>query len=251
MTDATTTTRASSHVVLRHRLDTDGWAAPLLGGAFFVAVLLVTAAAASFADGASISGWEVGTQIIRWFVGAIGVYLTAVYLPLYVAHGITRRRIATDSGLFVLAYVAIVAVTITVGYGLERVVYGLAGWQQNLERAHLFDATDQYGLVLAEHLVLLVVWMTAGALLGVAFYRGGGAPLAALPAAIVAVALVETVAGPSAFGPVPPPLVERIVFLPSEASLLAAAATAVVSAAVLAAGTWWLVRDVPVRPQNT
>lgn len=247
----TRTAPASDHVVLRHRLDNDGAGAVLLAGGFFLAVTIITAVAAWFADGASISGWEAGTQLIRWFVGAIGVYLTSVYLPLYVAHGFTRREVAVDGGLFALAYAAIVAVLITIGFALERVVYGLAGWQQTLERTHLFDAPDQYGLILAEHLVLLAVWVAAGALLGVAFYRGGGVPLVALPVAILAVTTIEAVTGPAAFGPVPPPVFERLTFLPTEAGPAVAAATAVVATAVLAAGTWWLVRDVPIRSQNT
>lgn len=237
------------HVVLRHRLSIDGAGVALIGGGFFVVVLSVTAIASIFNE-VRISGWEQGTQLIRWFVGGIGVYLSAVYLPLYVTHGRTRREVATDSALFGAIYAVLVGSLITAGYALEGVVYRLVGWTQGLESTHLFDAPDQYLLILAEHGLVMLVWVAAGALLGAGFYRGGGLGMLLLPVGLAPVLLIETTTGPGYFGPLPPPLLELVGFAPEPLSVLGAAGTALVSAAILTVATWFVIRDLPIRGQT-
>lgn len=195
-----------------------------------------------------ISGWEVGTQLVRWF-GAIGVYTTAIYLPLCVAYGRTRREVAVDSAIFAGVYAALVGVLITVGFALEALIYRRAGWSQLLSNVHLFDAPDQYHLVLFEHVVVLSVWVAAGAMLGAAFYRSDGLGMVSIPVGLAAVILTEVGTGPGYLGPPPPPLLELGGLELGTFSPLAAAATALLCCGVLAAITWLIVRDLPIRNQ--
>jgi hypothetical protein len=237
-------------VILRHRLSVDGAGLPLIGGGFLLTVLLLTGIVSTFTE-VRISGWEIATQVVRWFVAAIGVYVTAVYLPLYVTHGRTRREVARDSAIFLAIYAVLVAVLVTVGFAIERVIYRIAGWSQRLENTHLFDAPDQYHLILFEHVVLLTVWVAAGAMLGAALYRGVGLGLALVPLGLGTVVLTEVVTGPGSFGPLPPPLLEVTGLQLGAFTPLTAAATALLCCGLLAAVTWSIVRDVPIRNQTT
>lgn len=239
------------HLVLRHRLKIDGLGVPIIGGGFLLAMLLLTGTVSMFAD-IRISGWEAGTQVVRWFVGAIGVYLAAIYLPLYVTHGRTRRDTAVDSALFAGIYAALVAVLVAVGFAIERLVYRIAGWTQALESGHLFDAPDQYHLILVEFVVVLAVWVTAGAMMGAAFYRHGGLGMALIPLALAAVVVTEAGAGSTSVGLFfgsPPPLLDAIGLSPAAASPLTAAGRSLLVCLVLGAVTWRIVRDVPIRPE--
>ena len=246
---ATSPTSHERHVVLRHRLSVDGVGAPIIGVAYLLAVLLLTATVSTFTE-IRISGWEAGTQLVRWFVGAIGVYLTAVYLPLYIAYGRTRREVASELALFATVYAVLVGVLVTVGFAIESLVYRIAGWSQTLENVHLFEAPDQYHLILLEHVLVLMVWVAAGAMLGAAFYRRGGLGMVLIPVGLAAVILTEVGTGPGFFGPLPPPLLEIVGLQLGAFSPLPAAATSLVSCVVLLAVTWRIVRDIPIRTQT-
>lgn len=249
---AASTPSHERHLVLRHRLRVDGLGVPIIGGGFLLSVLLLTGTVSMFTD-IRISGWGVGTQLVRWFVGAIGVYLTAIYLPLYVAHGRTRRDTAVDSALFAGIYVALVAVLVAVGFAIEGLVYRIADWPQTLDHVHLFDAPDQYHLVLLEFAVVLAVWVAAGAMLGAGFYRHGGLGMALIPVGLAAVPVTEAGTGPGTAGPFfygsPPPLLDAVGLSSGPASPLAAVVTSLLVCAVLGAVTWPIVRDVPIRPK--
>lgn len=242
--------RHDPHVVLRHRLSTDGVGAPVLAAGLFLAVLVLVTVVAQFGE-VRISGWETATQLVRWFLGGVGVYATAVHLPLYVTHGRTRREVATDGGVFLAAYAAIVGVLLAVGFVLESVVYRMAGWTQGLESPHLFTSTDQYHLLVVEYVLMAVVWLAAGAMLGAAFYRSELIGTALIPVALAAVMAVEVATGPGYFGPVPPPVVEFLGLDLGVASAWGAAGVTAVASAVLAAITWVIVRDIPIRAQAT
>lgn len=237
-------------LVLRHRLRIDGAGALVLGVGFFLAVTALTVAVSFVADEIRISGWEVGTHVVRWFVGAMGVYVTAVYLPLYVVHGRTRAEVARQMAVFGVVYAALVGLVVAVGFALEGLIYRLADWPQVLEGPHLYAAPDQYHLILLEHTLLFGAWMAGGALLGAAFYRSGLLGGAMIPLAVVAVAVTENVVGPRYFGPLPPPLLE-FAGLGLDASHPALATVATVACiAVVTAGTWLMVRDVPIHSET-
>ena len=235
-----------SWTVARHRMRVDGVGVLMLWAGFVVAVgvlLLVVAGLGTV----TISAWEQATQVPRWFAGAMGVYLTAVYLPLYIAHGETRRDVAVQSSVFAVAYAAILSVLMAAGYGIETLVYGLADWPQVLQGDHLYGAPDQYPMILLQYWLVFLVWMAGGALLGGAFYRRGGLGLLMLPVALLMALVVEVALGAQAFGPLPPPVVERLPVAIVPDTLVGAVGACLAVAAVGAALTWAVVRDLPVR----
>lgn len=234
------------HLVLRHRLGIDGAGLPLLAAGLLVAALAVTAVVSLRVE-VRVSGWDVAVQVGRWFVGAIGVHLAAVYLPLYVTHGVTRRRVAGDMGVFALLYALIGAVCVAVGYLLEGLVYRLAGWEHGLD-GHLFGSPGQFHLVVVEYGAVFGVWLAAGALLGAGFYRSPGLGLVLLLPAVGAVLSVE--AGIGAGYLAPPPLLRLAGLVdPGPLGPAAVVAAAVGLSAVLVAMAWFVVRDVPIRNQ--
>ena len=236
--------------VLRHRLRIDGAGAPLLAGGLFLVVTALTAAVSAFTE-IRISGWEVSTHVVRWFIGGTGVYLAAVYLPLYIAHGLTRRDVARSTAMFMVLYAVLTGALIAVGFLLEGVVYDLAGWTRSLDGGHLFDAPDAFLLVTLEHALVFLVWLGGGALLGAAFYRNGALGLAMIPPALGAVMLIEAAVGAGNYGALwVPPLTDALVGSDALHPMVATA-TAAVLAGLLAAITWLVVRNLPVRPQSS
>ena len=239
---------ASRWELARHRLVDDAVAVALLWTGYVVFVTLVTVTVSAFRP-IEISGWEVASQLPRWFVGGIGVYLTAVYLPLYVAHGYTRREFMAQVPAASAVTVALAALLMSVGYGLERMVYAVADWSQVLQQSHLYTAPDQYGLILLEFGLLFAVWSSAGALAGAGFYRGPVPGLAVAPVALVMVSLAEAVLNPGFFE-VLTAIAAGLGLEPAGVSTTAAIAVCAATLAVGGALTWVLVRDQPIRSQR-
>lgn len=233
----------------RHRLRADAAATTWLWAIVLVATHLIVLVVFAVRGSIEVSGWEVASQLARWYAGGLGVYLAAVYLPLYVAHGYTRREIARQLPVAAVGTVLLLAVLMTVGYAVERAVYAVAGWPQVLGQEHLFDSVTAYPVVTAEFLVLFLVWTAAGAMVGAAIYRQPGAGIVAIPAGVVVVAAVEAVANPVVFDVAG--MLGRLVGVDVAPTTIGMAV--LVAAACLAVTlpvTWLVVRDVPMRPQN-
>ena len=96
------------------------------------------------------------------------MYLAAVHLPLYVAHGHTRRELLRQAPLAAGVSVLVLAAGMTLGYGLERLVYSAAGRRRRSSRSTLFETPDTYGPIFLEFVLLFSVWTSAGAMVGAA-----------------------------------------------------------------------------------
>jgi hypothetical protein len=243
-------TQTRRHLVLAgHRFRDDAWAVVLLWTGFLVFVLAMVMIVAALRGPIQISGWETASQLPRWFAGGIGVYLTAVYLPLYVAHGYTRREIARQTLLATCGTVLVLAMLMTLGYGIERLVYAAAGWPQTLNQSHLYASADAYPLVFLEFLLLFAVWIAAGGLVGAAIYRKPPLGLLFVPLGLILVGLAETVLSPGFFEL----LSAFFGFLGVDlegVSIVAAIIVSVGCVAVALPLTWLLVRDMPLRNQR-
>lgn len=239
----------SDWTLARHRLRDDAWGVLLIWAgftAFMFAVILTVSALRSI----EVSGWEIGSQLARWFAGGVGVYATAVYLPLYIAHGYTRREAARQLPVASVGTILLLAALMTAGYGIERLVYTAAGWPQTLEQQHLFTSPDQYGLILVEFTLLLAVWAAAGALAGAAFYRGPGPGALFAPVVLVLVGVTEAVLNPGFFELITG-FLALLMLQPEALSNTAAAAVALACLAAALPVTWLLVRDLPLRNRPT
>ncbi|MBG0815940.1 hypothetical protein [Planomonospora sp. ID82291] len=167
----------------------------LLLFAAYVAVVVVIAVGVDVFGTLNRSAWEAAVQLPRWYALFVGVSLVREYLPLYIAHGQTRRQFGVQAAVTVALFAPFLSALITVGYLLERAVYGLVGRPQVIDRVHLFTEPTQVPLVFAEYLVEFVAWIVVGAFIMAGFYRwqGGGLPL--IPVGIGLWILVEGAIG--------------------------------------------------------
>lgn len=242
-------TLASTRVILRHRVEKDVRDAASVVVAAFVITVVVTLVVSAFVD-VSISGWDMATQLTRWYAGGAGVYLTAVYLPLYIAHGHTRRAFLTQLPGSIVAMVVTLGALVAVGYLVEHVVYRAAGWEQGLTQDHLFNSTTEVGLVFAEFSLLLLVYLVGGALAGAAFYRHAALGTVLIPVLLAAAGVSEAVTG-SVQIPFVVEWAARFGLTLDPATLTSAALVSTVSVVLLGLATWAIAKDVPVRSPST
>lgn len=242
--------------ILRQRLTEDVAGLPIVWGLFVAAVVALSAVVLLVGpDRFDTSAWEQAAQLPRWYAGAVGVYLTAVHLPLYIAHGYTRREFAVGIPAFTFLFAVALALLMTVGYAVEALVYGWLDWSHGLSQTHLFEVPTQYPSVFAEFFLLHLVWTVAGIVLGAAFYRNAGLGLALVPLAVLMVALAQAATGPQNLGPFPS--FDAAGSLPLVGGLLAggshgvAAAVSGVVVALASPLAWYLVRDLPLRSRPT
>lgn len=176
----------------------------------------------------------------RWFLFVLAIILVATGIGPHVAQGQTRRTfvIQTVAGFVVVGLLfALVAVAVYAG---ERWLYELRGWPLQPEGGHLFTATDQWWLVLAEGALLTPLFALAGVVVGATYYRWRGwIGTLLLPVTVGLPYLASDVVHgdwlPGVLGVDPP-------------SLGVAALVVVLVAAGLVGLTFVALRDAPVRP---
>ncbi|NLT54942.1 MAG: hypothetical protein GXX79_10330 [Actinomycetales bacterium] len=212
-----------------------------------VAVLLTAAAGVVAVVGTvNHSVWDIAVPILRWFALGYGAYLTTRMLPLCIAHGRTRREFMIQSSCFVAALTGVLGALLALGYLLEKGVYGLAGWRQQLADERLFDAPDQFWLIALCYWVLLLLWTTVGAFLGAGFTGAdeGWGVIALLPAVVLAI-LASVATGINGL-----PFVSRLLG-ESSLGLPIGMLSCLAGYAVGLAITWGLVREIPVRTRTS
>ena len=240
----TTDVTPRTWAIARHRITEDVVGSVIVWAAFALVVAAIGAAIA-VAGTIGTSVWEQASQLPRWYAGAVGVYFTAVYLPMYVAHGQTRREFGVQIPPVIALFSGMLALLMTVGFAIETVIYRAFDWPQTLTVNHLFDAPTQLGLVFfAEFALVFVVWTIAGAVVGAGFYRDRRLGFALLLPGIPAIAWTETVVGPTWAGSLP------ILAGAATGSLVSAVVTALGIFALGVAAMWLVIRDLPLRTRD-
>lgn len=204
----------------------------------FVVTLVVSA------GDVSISGWGVASGAAPWFVGFMSGYFMFQHMPMFVANGRTRRECLIDWSIFVPIYAALGTLLVTLGYVLEYVYYGVAGWESVTFDDHLFTSHTDVIPMFGEYLVRLLVWAAAGGFVGASVYRSKDTGwLTLLPAALLTAAAGSfggNSSGPFGF------LTRRF----PEFSISSWWWTILVGVVCIAIGmvcTWWVFRDTPLR----
>lgn len=208
-----------------------------------VCVVLFTGFAHYFAiNGIDSSIWEQATQAPRWFLGTWGIYQSAVYLPIFIAHGYTRREFAREVAFVAAVYAIVVAALTTLGFALEWLAYRAFGWPQTLDNTYLlFSAPTQYPLILVHYTLAFFIWITIGAAVGAAFYRFRQWAMLTVPVALFALVFIETA------------LTWSRLLLPDPAFPLSVGNGLAVYITVLLIGlsiVWMLTRDMPMRTKH-
>jgi hypothetical protein len=220
------------------------WLAGLIWIGFVVVVALIATGVAIFGT-LEGSAWEVAAQFPRWYALFIGVALMREFLPLYIAHGQTRREFGAQAAVTVSLFAAFLAVLLVAGYLLESLIYRMADLDPSLSRTHLFAEPTQVHLVFLEYLIRFLTWTVAGALMGAAFYRWEGGGLLSLPVGVAMILVGEEAVG---FEPLPR-FIGRItdinLDIPDSMGFTLGAGFGVFVLGL--ALTWLIIRDTPLR----
>lgn len=142
-----------------------------------VVSVLAISVYALVADEVTTSVVAFGRQATMWVPFSIFIGLTAVYLPVHVASGLTRRSLSRGSVIGALS----TALLYGGGYALllvaERATYAAFGWQWKIAEGVSVNVGSS-GSYLAAFLVAnaatLVVAYVSGLLVAAVYLRGGG-----------------------------------------------------------------------------
>ncbi|TDD95800.1 hypothetical protein [Jiangella asiatica] len=138
------------------------------------------------------SVWENSAYATRYFPLSQGIMLTAVYLPVAVASGLTRRTFGYAATIGVIGISGIMAVFEAAGYLVEYWAFDLTGDVPTYATPHLFEHGYQFWISVPEVWIVVAGNVAAGWLIGSAYYRWGWlGPTLALPLLIIPALVVE------------------------------------------------------------
>lgn len=215
----------------------------ILWAGFALIMLGITGFLATFGT-ITNSVWDYTPMALRWGALFYGIHITKDLLPLYVAHGQSRRAFMRHITLFLVVTTSILAFLMTLGYGLERLLYDAMGWQQVISAQRLFTASDQVVPIFITYWLLFLGIMLAGAVGAAGFYRSQESGVVAFLAAFLLVVLILLTVEGNAL-----PFVGR--FIPSLDIPLAM--IVVFAFGIVGLGftlMWAFIRDIPIRIQT-
>ena len=191
-----------------------------------------------------VSGWEIASGAALWFVAFMSGYVMFEFMPMFVANGRTRQQCLKNWFVYVPVYAAWGTLLVTIGYLLEYVYYGVAGWSRVIDSDHLFSSHTDVGPMLGEYLISLLVWAGVGGCIGAAIYRWKNVGWLSILPGVVLVGAVGSFSksslGPAGF------LTHRFPDLAvSSWPLVILVGTLCLAMAM--AGTWLIFRDTPLR----
>jgi hypothetical protein len=118
--------------------------------------------------------WETSFDGVgQYFPLAVGIGLMSLHLPVFVAHGVTRRNFGVGSLWFVLVFTLISAVGLTLGYVVEDLIFAIAHRTPVLHSPQLFTATDQFAVIFGQSVLQVLAYLVSGWLIGAGFRRFG------------------------------------------------------------------------------
>jgi hypothetical protein len=135
----------------------------------------------------AFAGWQ------RWPVAATGFMMVAVFLPLFVTNGATRRRLNQSALVTMGVIVTIVTAVVAAGFAVERLVYDRQDWLHAINADGTRTVSDiGYPTIVLGFLLGLIAWFIGGWLVAAGAYRFGwlGVPPAFI-AAVIPIAAVE------------------------------------------------------------
>ncbi|HEY9409077.1 MAG TPA: hypothetical protein VIP77_05795 [Jiangellaceae bacterium] len=158
----------------------------------FGGIGVVMAVTGSFDGSSWDSVWENSAYATRYFPLAMGIMLTAAYLPVCIASGMTRRAFGLGASAIVVGMALVMAVLEAAGYLVEDLLFTIGGGTQQFTSPHLFDAGTDVLVIIAEVSVLVAAHVAVGWSIGTAYYTSGWFwPTIMLPFMLVPIALVE------------------------------------------------------------
>lgn len=167
---------------------------------FAVYALIITVVVA--VGDTEVSIWATsGGSAPKYFLLAVGVMLTTVYLPVYVGNGVTRRDFARGVSLYILAIGAVYALIMTLGFAVEHAIYSSANLMSGLDEPYPVRGVSDGLATLVAELFVGIAYLCCGWVMGGCFYRFGNwwgiglIPITVLPAVITEVGFNSLWAG--------------------------------------------------------
>lgn len=196
--------------------------------------------------GTSESIWENSQYATRYFPLSMGIMITAAYLPVAIASGVTRRSFGWAGAGVVIALSGLMAVLEAGGYLIEYGLYRLIGEVPEFTTPHLFDQGYQFWIIVPEVWIIVAANVGVGWLIGSAYYKWGWlGPTLALPLLLLPLLAVEAIMGVGWAGSALDAMdIER---LPTAVAVPAALAVL----ALTLAGMQRFVRTIDLRPQKS
>ncbi|MFC0530866.1 hypothetical protein [Phytohabitans kaempferiae] len=159
----------------------------------FAVYALIMTVVLTVAD-TEVSIWATsGGSAPKYFLLAVGVMLTTVYLPMYIGNGVTRRDFALGASICIVAVAVVYAVTMTLGFAIEYAIYSAGDLFGGLEDPYPVRSLGDGMITLVEELLVGTVYLCCGWLLGTFFYRFGAlVGIALIPVSVVPAVVTET-----------------------------------------------------------
>jgi hypothetical protein len=204
---------------------------------------LITTGVATFGHVNGSIWHQVATQGPRWIAFGLGVSAITTYLRLHIAHGRTRRDFLRQLWPYILGLATALALLVALGYLIERGVYAVAGWSNELPFPAIFDTTGEFFGILGSFTLVLLLWAVVGVAMAAAFSRKILLGLLTVPFGLLLVAPTDLVLGIEGI-PVARDLLEYL-----DLPTLASAGLCAIGALAAGAVAWGFVRDIPLRPR--
>ncbi|HRA50188.1 hypothetical protein [Actinotalea sp.] len=216
--------------LLRQHLRVALWAVIIALMAVTVAVVMVDRYGT-----VDISIVQFARQGFVWFPFSMAIMMSAGFLNVHVASGLTRRSLGRASVVVGVGLAGFYAVVMTAALQLERAVFGARGWAHQLtDGAPVVADTSQIGWILVDLGLLFTAAQLSGLLVGISYYRlGPWWATLALPLTVGPVLVVTPILTTSLLDPL---------------SMLARVPVAVALLVLTAAAYLVLLRRCPVRP---
>ncbi|PZF85177.1 hypothetical protein [Jiangella anatolica] len=213
--------------------------------AIFLAIGVIIALTAGLGGDEGESIWENSAYATRYFPLSMGVMITAAYLPVAVASGVTRRSFGWAGSAVVIAMAGVMALIEALGYLVEYGAYRLSDATPQFTQPHLFEHGYEFWIVIPEVWIVVAGNVAGGWLIGSAYYKWGWfGPTIALPLLVLPILAVEAVMSVGWGGAA----MEAMGFerLPNAAAIAVSLALVVLTLA----GIQRFVRSIDLRPQK-
>jgi hypothetical protein len=166
----------------------------LIMALIFATIGLVIHATDGFGASPWTSVFEQAQYGTRYFPLSMGAIVAIAFLPVAVAHGVTRRSYVLGSAALVVTLSVVVGAFLAAGHGVEYLLFDAAGAVQDFSSPHLFSSGRQVGWVFVESLVVVTANISAGFFVGAAYYKWHWLwATLALPLLLAPLAAVEAV----------------------------------------------------------
>jgi hypothetical protein len=169
------------------------WAPIAVTGAVAIAVFVANTGSVD----ASI--WVGVHSFTRWLLLVGGIMAARNYVPLFVAHGISRRQVLAGMWPVVAGLAVLLGLASGVAFAVEGLAFDALGWPHVLSDEgdrFVFDRPDDYLVIVPTMAIADLAYLVTGALIGATYTRTGGLfGTLLLPLSVLPVVVVELTAG--------------------------------------------------------